>query len=245
MKNYLLILIATFSFQISAQHLPKKYNDFYNDLLFSEPKVRSKKLDKAIKKEPNEPWYYWMMASFQSIVGKEAEAVKSYEKAIALDPNFSAGHGSLARQLYTGEIPQYDKALVHINKAIQLDPSEGYYFIDRGNIYLAMKDYDRAMQNANLASKNQADEIEVARLKIEILHQSGQKEALYQFVKENDLSEEGTSFGTDFMLKLASVYEEMGEKDKACQLYRYAVESFMIFDGKIPEHITEELQKCE
>lgn len=245
MRNYLLIIIATFSFQVSAQHLPEKFNDFYSELMMSEPKERSKKLDKAIKIEPNEPWYYWMMASFQTIVGKDAEAVKSYEKAIALDPNFSAGHGSLARHLYTAESPQYDKALVHINKAMQLDANEAYYFIDRGNIYLAMKDYDRAMQDANLASKNHADEIAVAHLKFEILHQSGQKEALYLFVKQNDLSEEGTGFGTSFMLKLASVYEELGEKEKACKIYRYASEEYTMFDDEIPSSISEKLKKCQ
>ena len=243
MTCFLLILLVSITFQANAQLMPEKMANFYDEITMSEQKF--KKLDQAIKKEPNEPWYYWMKAEFQIIMGQDAEAIQNYEKSISVDPKFDAGHASLARHLYLSDSTQLKKALMHINKAIQLDSNEGYYFIDRGNIYLAMKEYEHAMQDANLASKNHADEIGVAHLKIEILHQSGQKEALYQFVKQNDLSEEGTSFGPDFLLMLASVYEEMGEKDTVCKLYHYASESFMLFDDEIPSHLAEKLKKCK
>jgi tetratricopeptide (TPR) repeat protein len=245
MKNYLLILIATLIFQVSAQFMPEKFNDFYTELMISEPKQRAKKLDNAIKKEPNEPWYYWMAAEFQAIMGDDLQAQKSYEKAISVDPKFSGGYASLARFLVYKDSTQLDNALFHINKALQIEPNNGQYYVDRGSIYLELKEYDKAMRDAKSASTLNADVIAVAHLKIKILHQASNKEELYQFVKQNDLSEEGSAFGTDFMLMLASVYEEMGEKDTACKLYRYTSEEYAMFDDDIPSHIAEKLKKCQ
>lgn len=243
MKIYLLILIAAITFQANAQLMPEKMANFYDEITMSEQKF--KKLDQAIKKEPNEPWYYWMKAEFQIIMGQDAEAIQNYEKSISVDPKFDAGHASLARHLYLSDSTQLDKALIHINKAIELEPSESYYFIDRANIYLRKKDYQQAMHNSNLASKRNGNSMEVQKIRIEVLYYSGVKEELHQFVNENDLSAEAMFLGTEFTLLLASIYEEMGQLDKACMLFKGEAESYLMFDEEIPSHLTEKLKKCE
>lgn len=223
--------------------MPEKLADFYNEMTMSEQKF--KKLDQAIKKEPNEPWYYWMKAEFQTITGQDAEAIQNYEKSISVDPKFDAGHGSLARHLYLSDSTQLDKALIHINKAIEIKPSESYYLIDRATIYLKMRDYQQAMRDVNLAYKADGNSMEVQKTRIEVLYYSGVKEELHQFVNENDLSEEVLFLGTEFTLLLASIYEEMGQLDKACMLFRGEVESYLMFDDEIPGHLAEKLKKCE
>lgn len=245
MKNYLIILIATFSFQVSSQYMPEKFNDFYNELMMSEPKKATKKLDQAIKKEPNEPWYYWMAAEFQVIMGDDAKAQKNYEKAIAVDPKFSGGYASLARFLAYKDSAQLDNALFNINKALQIEPNDGQYYIDRGSIYLELKEYDKAMRDANYASTKDADPMRIDRLKIEILYQSGKTNELREFLDQTELSQIGMFIGVDLSIKIATIYEEMGEVGKACEILNGATESYTMFDQEIPNNLQEKLKNCK
>jgi tetratricopeptide (TPR) repeat protein len=117
MKNLILTLLLFTVSCLFGQSLPEEYSDFYFDLQMLSSEKRLKNIEKAIESNPEDPWYYWMAASFYEIVDDKHNIVKNFEKAISLDSNFSAGHGSYARYLRTQENPDIQKALFHINKS--------------------------------------------------------------------------------------------------------------------------------
>lgn len=243
-------IVITFSiicsFQLTAQTIPNKFIDFYEEIQMVEFGKKLEMLDAVIKKNPNEPWYYWMKASVYDLMNDDDKTLENYNKALVLNPEFSGAHASLARFLYNNDSTQLELALNHINKAIQLEPEDEFYHIDRGEIYLAMKKYDEAMKEADYAlTLKDFDIMAAERFKIEVLHAQGKKEELKQFVKQHDLSMEGEFLGTKFALMLASVYEEMGENEKACMLYRGAAEPYLVMEEQIPEFISDKLGKCK
>jgi Tfp pilus assembly protein PilF len=100
MKQFLLAIILSTSSTIFSQIIPTKHIEFYQDIEMASFKKKIKMIDKAIKKSPNEPWFYLMKASTYELFDSKI-AVVNYEKALSIDSNFSAGHASLARFLNT------------------------------------------------------------------------------------------------------------------------------------------------
>ncbi|WP_300661480.1 hypothetical protein [Fluviicola sp.] len=249
MRKFIFILSISFSFQIAAQTLPDKFVDFYEELESVPFNEKFKILDKAIKNAPNEPWYYWMMASVYDLKGDNDKAIENFEKSLKIDANFSAAHASLSRLLrynYMEDTTKILQALEHINTAIKLEPKEDYYRIDRGYIYLLLGKFDLAENEANYAlNLPDFDVMAAEQLKIETLNLAGKKEELKEFVKQHDLSNEGEFLGTNFCLMLASVYEEIGEQNKACKLYHGAAEPYLIMEEEIPEDISQKLKICK
>lgn len=249
MRKFIFILSISFSFQIAAQTLPDQFVDFYHELEMVQFDQKFKMLDKAIKSAPNEPWYYWMIASVYDQKGDNDKAIENYEKSLKIDSNFSAGHASLGRLLrynYEEDTTKILQALEHINKAIKLEPKEDYYRIDRGYIYLLLGKFDLAENEANYTLNLLSFDIMAAeQLKIETLNLAGKKEELKEFVKQHDLSNEGEFLGTNFCVMLASVYEEMGEQNKACKLYHGAAEPYLVMEEEIPENISLKLKMCK
>jgi len=243
-----LFIFSSFGPQLFAQMMPDKYNELNTKISMVSFDEIFKILDKAIKKNPNDPWYYWIKASVYDIKGEDDKVLENYEKALALDANFSPGHGSLARFMrynYEEDMSKMNIALTHINIAIQLDPEEDYYRIDRGYIYLALKKFDLAEAEADRAlSLPQFGLMEAEQLKINTLYEAGKKDELTAFVKKYDLSDEGPMLGTKFATLLASIYEEIGDKEKACNLYNGIAQPYIMMDEKLPENITAKLKKC-
>lgn len=243
MKTLLLFIALTFGFQLVAQTIPDEYLDFYHDLEMKPYDEKFKMLDEVIEYYPEEPWFLWMKASVYSIMGNDELALENYQKSLELDSNFSGGHASLARFL-SDDTTQLDRALEHINKAIQLEPYAFYYCLDRGEIYFNMKQYDKALEDAEFCLAND-DPLYSSQLIIEILHAQNKRKELEAFLNDHDLSREGEFLGTNFCLLLASIYEELNENDKACRLYRGAAEPFYIMDEKLPDDLAGKLEKCK
>lgn len=243
-----IFIFSSFGFQLFAQMMPDKYNGLNNKINMVSFDEKFKMLDEAIEKEPNDPWYYWMKASVYDIKGEDKKVLENYEKALAINPNFSAGHGSLARFLrytYKEDMSKMNTALTHINIAIQLDPEEDYYRIDRGYIFLALKKFDLAEEEADRAlTLPQFGMMEAEQLKIETLYASGKKEELTAFVKKHDLSDEGPLLDKNIAILVASIYEEIGDKEKACNLYNGIAQPYIMMDQKIPKDISAKLKKC-
>ena len=202
-------------------------------------------LDKAIKKNPNEPWYYWMYASVYDINNEDEKVLYYYEKAISIDSNFTEGHASLARFLYSSDSSKLEKALSHINFAIKYEPFTNYYHIDRGEIYLKMGKYDLAIENANFElTLNDSDPNTAYQLIVKTLNKQNKKNELYEFLRKNDLSQNGF-FDTDFGILLGDIYYQMGETQKACNCYNAVGNPFDMMGIKLPVEIEEKIKKCK
>lgn len=245
LRKLIMVFTLFLCFNSFSQLIPNELREL-NDYLESVPYVEKFKiLDEAISNDPNQPWYYWMYAQAYSMKNEKQKAQEYFEKAITIDPNFSGGHASYARFIYNYDTTNLEKALFHINKAIQLEPVVGYYHIDRGEIYFLLKQYDQALDDANYElTLNDSDPNSSYQLIVKILHSQNKKKELYEYLIKHDLSKLG-AFDTDFGILVGNLYDEMGDSDKACICYRTVAEPYEIMEIKMPVDLKQKLKKCK
>lgn len=65
--------------------------------------------------------------------GDKPAAITKLEEAIALDPNFTIGHGMLAK-LYV-DLAESDKAITHAKKVVELEPDDTFSYTALSVIY--------------------------------------------------------------------------------------------------------------
>lgn len=250
MIKTLFILFLASSLQIAyTQSMPEKYVKIYDDLNEIDSVKRIVKIDQLIKKNPNDPWYYWMKSVFYEEMGKGEMAYEGYEKALAIDSNFSRALGSYAQYLCQNDSTKLDVALKHIQKAISIEPEEVYYYITRATIYFKLKQYDQAMIDAK---KVVAFDIfyyttSGIELIINILQAENKNEELKQYIDDFDLSSflVGPVDG-DFKVKLGNLFLKFAEKSKACECFKSAQKDFSMFYEDRPKllKVNEKLKKC-
>jgi tetratricopeptide (TPR) repeat protein len=246
MKYLFILFLFVGSIQSKAQTIPDKYAGIFNQTYMVPYAEKFELLADFFKDNPNEPWYFWMQATIYNQMNNNEKALENYQKAIRLDPFFSGAHASLARFYYYNDSTKLDVALKHINKAIKLEPDDYHYRIDKGNIYFEMKKYEFALDEANyLLSLPNFDRNLAVKLKIQVLEVLGSTVELHQFVRDNDLSNDGEFLGTDFALMLASIYEDMDDQTRACKLYNGASEPYNIMGEELPSEIMKNIEKCK
>jgi tetratricopeptide (TPR) repeat protein len=239
------IILNTICLNVYGQNLPTKYIEFYQNLETETYENKFKILDKAIDKNPKEPWYYWMYANVYVQKNDENKALYYYEKALIIDSNFSEGHASLARFLYNADSKNLEKALSHINIAIKAEPNTSYYHIDRAEIYLKLKKYELAIEDANFElTIVDSDPNTAYQIIVKALYEQNKKNELFDLLRKYDLSQ-NPMFGTDFGILLGDIYYEMGEKEKACNCFRAVAEPYEMMGEKLPEEIDKKIKACK
>jgi tetratricopeptide (TPR) repeat protein len=187
-----------------------------------------------------------MYAEASSLEGNNEKTVEYYEKALLIDPNFSGCHASLARFYYFKHDVELDKALTHINKAITLDPKGGYYHIDRGTIYFKLKKYDLAIEDGNFElTLVDSDPNTAYKLIVECLYAQKKKTELNDFITKNDVSNDSGIYGLDFLLLIGSLYNELGDLEKACSCYNSASSECEMTGEEMPIELKKRLQNCK
>ncbi len=244
LKTLLFGLITCFTFFVKAQVMPDKFVELQYKLDEVPFKEKRKLIKQAMKENPNEPWYYWMLANTYEFEDDTKNVVKNYEKSIELDSKFAAGHASLARYLYGNDSTQLDKALMHINKAISLEPKTDYFHVDRATIYLMKKEYDLAIKNANMElNLPDSDPYPAYEVIITALYAQKKQTELTSFLKKTDVSQ--GYFGPAFAMLLGGLYEKMSDIEKACNCYRMAAEPYEMMEEKVPANIELKLKNCK
>ena len=107
-------------------------------------------------KEPVEPVkkdadYWFNKGALVSTYGNNKAAVQYFQKAIALDPNFSRAYFS--QGVSYGQLGQYPKAIAQINMALKLEPQNGMYYYGRGRVYLMWGEKVKAMDDFKKAAE--------------------------------------------------------------------------------------------
>jgi len=95
---------------------------------------------------------YWInKGMLYSTYGSDSEAIKCFNKAIAIDPNISSAYFNLGLS-YAGQ-GDHQKAIDALNQAINLNADKGDYLYGRGWVYqldgnqdAAMKDFQKAAE---------------------------------------------------------------------------------------------------
>ncbi len=65
--------------------------------------------------------------------GDKPAAIAKLEEAISIDPNFTIGHGMLAK-LYV-DLAETDKAIAHAKKVVELEPEDTFSYTALSVIY--------------------------------------------------------------------------------------------------------------
>jgi adenylate cyclase len=104
--------------------------------------------DKAIRLSPHDPvlWYFYeAKARAYNELKQYDQAIESARRAIAINPSTPASvYGALSlAYLYTG---QFEKSLEACNQAIRLSPHDPDCYRQNAGAYLALKQYDQAIE---------------------------------------------------------------------------------------------------
>ncbi len=103
------------------------------------------RLRQAVRLDPLAPVLRTSLGNALQSLGRFDEASLEYESSIRLDPGFANGHSRLGRMEWfvNGRV---DKALVHMHKAVELDPGNPGYVFDLVMMRTDIGDWDQADQ---------------------------------------------------------------------------------------------------
>jgi tetratricopeptide (TPR) repeat protein len=108
----------------------------------------AKKTAKPVKKDAD---FWFNKGALLSTYGNNKAAVQYFQKAIALDPNFSRAYFS--QGVSYGQMGQYPKAIAQINMALKMEPQNGMYYYGRGRVYLLWGDKAKATDDFKKAAE--------------------------------------------------------------------------------------------
>ena len=110
-----------------------------NDLTGAEATARE-----LVAAEPKNPRAYLALAGVQQQMGREVEARRTMERAIAIAPNFSPAHRELAFSYMTVQPTDAAKAAPNVDKLVALEPTEAWAYIAQGSYFRATNQLPRA-----------------------------------------------------------------------------------------------------
>ena len=108
---------------------------------------------KNVKKDAE---YWFNKGALVSTYGNNQAAVKYFQKAIVLNPNFSRAYFS--QGVSFGQLGEYQKAIAQINRALKMEPQNGMYYYGRGRVYLLSGDKTKAMADFKKAAELQDED---------------------------------------------------------------------------------------
>lgn len=135
------ILLGTFIFALSLAFVSS-----FPGHLMAQQKAAIK--SKTTKKDAA---YWFNKGALVSTYGNNEAAVKYFQKAIVLNPNFSAAYFS--QGVSFGQLGEYQKAIAQIDRAIKMEPQNGMYYYGRGRVYLLSGNKTRAMGDFKKAAE--------------------------------------------------------------------------------------------
>jgi len=120
--------------------------------------------DKAIKLKPDNKWFYINKAGVEADNNQINEALKTIEKLNFLFPKWSIGYNLKAALLHS--LGKNDEALAAYTLAINNEPKSALILVNRGDLYLYLKDNIKALDDYKKALSIQPD-YSRAQLKID------------------------------------------------------------------------------
>jgi len=130
----------------------------FSGALMAQEKAAAKSRTTAQASEPvkRDATYWFNKGALVSTYGNNRAAIQYFQKAIALDPNFSGAYFS--QGVSYGQLGQYQKAIAQISRAIKMEPQKGMYYYGRGRVYLLAGDKTKAMADIKKAADLQDED---------------------------------------------------------------------------------------
>jgi tetratricopeptide (TPR) repeat protein len=104
---------------------------------------------RAIEVGPPQARVYNLLGQAHDRQGEKLEAIKNYEEALRLDPDFADAHGNRANILAAAGFP--DEALKAFDRALALNPNSPADWLNRGALLQDLGRYDEALANYDKA----------------------------------------------------------------------------------------------
>jgi tetratricopeptide (TPR) repeat protein len=112
--------------------------------------TKSPTAKRSSEPEKKDADYWFKKGALVSTYGNNKAAVQYFQKAIALNPNFSGAYFS--QGISYGQLGQYPAAIDQINRALKMEPQNGMYYYGRARVYLLSGDKTKAMEDFKKAA---------------------------------------------------------------------------------------------
>lgn len=103
--------------------------------------------------EPKNPRAYLALAGAQQRMGREVEARRTMERAIAIAPGFAPAYQQIAFSYMQAQPTDAEKARPYVDKLVALEPREAQSFITQGSYFRAMNQLPRARSSYSRAAE--------------------------------------------------------------------------------------------
>lgn len=110
----------------------------------NENELAIESMQKAISINKNKGAYHFELGALLERVGKYDDAIESMKQTLVLNPNHSNGHNFIG-YMYSVRGRNLDQALEHLEKALAIQPKNGYFLDSLGWIYFKKGDFKRAL----------------------------------------------------------------------------------------------------
>ena len=124
------------AFKNGLRHLNRgnyqKALDFYNE---------------AIGIYNKDPAAYYNRGLANQELGNHLDAVDDFKKSMTMDGKMYKGNTHNNIGWSYSQLEDYDNALIHFNKAIEIKPKEGYFYADKGDTLLELGKEEEACSN--------------------------------------------------------------------------------------------------
>jgi len=172
--------------------------------------------DKAIKKNPNDKWAWYLKGKVYYHLKESSKAVECFNKSIQIDPNFADAYfwmGLTYKSYFiTNEASHYavkhdyNTARKYIERAIQLDPNNDVYYAYIAQCYI-FDDLDKSLEYIDKAIQLNPNNAGYWVQKADYLDLMGRcKDALLCYDEALKIEHNNV----DIMLKKAELYHKMG-----------------------------------
>lgn len=190
----------------------------------------------ATNADPHHGPAYLLQGSILAMLERRDDALLAYREAVRRDPNSTIARNKYASALI--EAGREEEAEQQIVMAHRLNPSVGRSRIALGDLYLARKDYPRAIEEYNAATEINPAKSALPLGKLgEAYYLSGQIDEAIRSLK---LALKRDPKQVDSYLLLGRIFQEQGQLNEAADQFRVAIS----VDSNYPAS-RELLEKCE
>jgi protein O-GlcNAc transferase len=171
-----------------------------------------------IKEYPEESILFNIQGACFAGLGQPDEAVKSYEKAIILKPDYAKAYYNLGGILH--EIGNLDESVNSFNKALNIEPNHAEAHNNLGNVLRDLGEFDEAVNSFENAINIKPDYIEAQYSLALIFHQTGNIDSIKHLEKVITLK---PNFAEAYNI-LGVELKAVGQLNEAVKSYKKAIE---------------------
>jgi tetratricopeptide (TPR) repeat protein len=108
-------------------------------------------LNEVIKRDPNNVEAHWWLGTKLQAEQNYLQAINEFDIAIKLDSTYNLGYPYRDRANCKNNLGNDSGAVLDMNAAIRHNPTERYFYVDRGTYLYNLKKYDLALADFNKA----------------------------------------------------------------------------------------------